>query len=236
MNDQADTNANHQASSSHTEDQPASTEALAWRSSRAVILFLIVAAVLLTADLLIKYYSFKDVGDYPVVIQPVDEPAPADAGAYRFTDNGKDIIINVYTDAAQPIPQSAEGITIIPHLLNLHITLNTGAVFGLGKGGRPVFIGVTAIALFVIGLFFARSKASAWAFHLGLACILAGALGNLYDRIVYSAVRDMFHLLPTTGWYPWIFNLADAALLLGVFIIIIHSYRADKPSQPQQPS
>jgi signal peptidase II len=74
--------------------------------------------------------------------------------------------------------------------------------------------------------------------HFGLALILAGALGNLYDRIMYGAVRDMLYLFPGVKlpfgitWpggnpelYPWIFNIADAALCVGVVLIILTMLR-----------
>ena len=69
---------------------------------------------------------------------------------------------------------------------------------------------------------------------MGLALILGGALGNLYDRVMFNAVRDMFWLLPGVKlpfglrWpggmddaYPWLFNLADVALLAGVGMMVV---------------
>src|SRR5690606_27114508 len=88
----------------------------------------------------------------------------------------------------------------------------------------------------IIGRIFWRSPARAFVLHVALALILAGALGNLYDRLMFSAVRDMFHLFPYAellfGWtwpgpdesrmlYPWIFNLADAALVVGVVAVLL---------------
>jgi signal peptidase II len=114
-------------------------------------------------------------------------------------------------------------ITLIPHVLSLKLITNTGAVFGLGKGFRWVFIVVSFIAIPIIARIFWRSPARARGLHLALALILAGALGNLYDRILFSAVRDMLWLFPSTGMWPWIFNLADAALMAGVAGILLLS-------------
>ena len=210
---------------------------MAWRSPRAVLVFLVVAVGLLAADLVIKYETFEKVGDKPVVIEVTGEDlkGPVTNVPYDFADDGA-VVIKVFDDAAQPIPQSREGVVLVPKILNLHITLNTGAVFGLGKGGRGVFVAVTVVAVFVIGWFFAKSRANEWVFHLGLACILSGAIGNLYDRINYAAVRDMFYLFPGTNWYPWIFNLADAVLLLGVLLVMVHSWRCDKHRKHAQSS
>jgi signal peptidase II len=80
--------------------------------------------------------------------------------------------------------------------------------------------------------------------HLALGLITAGALGNLYDRAMYHGVRDMlrflcfhFHVAPVTilgytypsgpaapdgafDWYPYIFNIADVCLCVGVPLLI----------------
>ncbi|MEM8783257.1 MAG: signal peptidase II, partial [Planctomycetota bacterium] len=87
------------------------------------------------------------------------------------------------------------------------------------------------------------SPGNAWLYHASLALVLAGALGNLYDRVVYAAVRDMLHMLPGVQlpfgmrWpsrggvlgsnevWPWVFNLADVSLLAGVAGVMIETWR-----------
>jgi signal peptidase II len=125
---------------------------------------------------------------------------------------------------------------VIPGLLNFQLTLNTGAVFGTGQGGRPIFIAVSIVAVFVILFLLYRSPANARLYQIGLALILGGALGNLYDRVLYSAVRDMLHMLPSTGLWPWIFNPADVALVLGVALVLLVSWLSEMKLAKQKKS
>ena len=85
---------------------------------------------------------------------------------------------------------------VIPHVLNLQLTANEGAIFGIGKGSRWIFVAVSLVAVGFVGRIFWKSDAKMKCFHVALALILAGAIGNLYDRILYAVVRDMLHLFP----------------------------------------
>ena len=73
-----------------------------------------------------------------------------------------------------------------------------------------------------------RSPIEARAYQVALALILGGALGNLYDRVRFAAVRDMLHMLPSTKLWPWIFNPADVALVIGVGLVLLTSYLAER--------
>jgi len=192
---------------------------LAGRSGTAIARFLIIALVVLAGDLLIKHSAFEHVAGTPVTL-----------------DDGQRL-----TNAAIA---PHEAIPIVPNVLALKLTANEGAVFGIAQGGRLLFIAVSLVALAVISMIFLRSEARMWGLHAALALVLAGALGNLYDRMVFGAVRDMFWLLPGVklpfGWrwpggsdevYPWIFNLADVALLTGIAILMIVMYRGHRQEQ-----
>lgn len=172
--------------------------ARAGASLGAVVLFVSVTAAVLAADLVVKYASFAHVAGRPVV----DVAAAAEDP-------------NFWRDR-----YPHQGVEVIPQVLSLKLTTNTGAVFGWAAGNQWLFILVSLVACVLIAYVFWRSSARAWLLHLGLALILAGALGNMYDRVRYSAVRDMLWLFPESGLWPWIFNVADAALMVGVFTVI----------------
>jgi signal peptidase II len=125
----------------------------------------------------------------------------------------------------------------IPGWLHFHYTVNQGAVFGLGQGQRVLFIGVSLAAIVFLTYLFAASGRQRF-YQVILGMLLAGVLGNMYDRIVFGHVRDMIYALPGWHWpawfhhllpmlppevFPWIFNVADTLLCTGVFLMIVYS-------------
>jgi len=107
--------------------------------------------------------------------------------------------------------------------LHFHVTANQGAVFGLGQGKRILFVAVSLAAIvFIFYLFIASARQRFYQIILGM--LLAGVLGNLYDRLLLGYVRDMIFALPKWDVFPWIFNVADSLLCVGVALMILHSF------------
>jgi lipoprotein signal peptidase len=117
--------------------------------------------------------------------------------------------------------------TFIPGLIEFTVTTNQGAVFGFGQGKRLLFVVVSVAAiLFICYLFVFSGRQRIYQILLGM--LLAGVLGNLYDRIRYSYVRDMIHGLPHwPNLFPYIFNVADTFLCSGVGLMIVYSLLTD---------
>src|SRR5256714_2993061 len=111
----------------------------------------------------------------------------------------------------------------IPGWLEFTVPTNKGAVFGFGAGWRFFFISVSILAtLFLVYLFAHSGRQRLYQVILGM--LLAGVLGNMYDRVVFGYVRDMIHALPR--WpklFPWIFNVADVMLCTGVGLMVLYS-------------
>jgi signal peptidase II len=116
---------------------------------------------------------------------------------------------------------------------NLVLAHNRGAAFSFlsdaGGWQRLLFIGIAVAATAFIVVMLARHS-SERLFSAGLALILGGALGNLWDRIALGHVVDFldFHAF---GWHFWAFNLADSAITVGAGLLILDSLRAAAPAQ-----
>ena len=193
----------------------------AWRSWRAWALLLVVVVLGLGADLWSKAWAFDTVADVPVVLNRTEL---------------------VERPQANPIPWH-QGRQVLPSgLLDFRLVLNQGAVFGLGAQQRGLLVAFSLAAIGVaLGIFGWRTAATSRLAHVGIGLVLAGAMGNLWDRVFIGRVRDFLHLLP--GWnlpfgltwpggsaevWPWIFNLADVLLLVGLGLILLHMHRADR--------
>jgi signal peptidase II len=120
--------------------------------------------------------------------------------------------------------KAADAINVIPGWLRLEYTENHGAVFGIAQGQRWIFLIVSAAALIFLTYLFSTSGRRAF-YQIILGMLLAGVLGNMYDRVVYGYVRDMIHALPMwPNFFPWIFNVADSLLCVGVGLMLIYSF------------
>jgi lipoprotein signal peptidase len=82
---------------------------------------------------------------------------------------------------------SAESRTWIPDVLRFQRSVNSGALFGMGKGLVPVFIFASLVALGFVLFLFATSGPKRRSLHLALSFVLAGSMGNLYDRVFITA-------------------------------------------------
>ncbi len=128
-------------------------------------------------------------------------------------------------------------VTVLPHVLYFSTTLNPGGVFGLGPGHPALFILVSLLALIFITYVFVFSNAAQRILHVALGLILAGALGNLYDRAFNGGqVRDFILLLPR--FWPFDFNIADTMLCIGVPLLMLcwtfQKQPAEQPAEPVQ--
>ena len=118
-----------------------------------------------------------------------------------------------------------ESITVIPGFFDLTRVHNTGTAFGFMNTTdfpfKTVILAAVAIgALAALAMYAATLPASQWLARIGLALILGGAAGNLIDRITEGYVVDFVDLY-WSGWHFWAFNVADAAITVGVALMIL---------------
>lgn len=181
-------------------------------------LLLVLILVLTAVDLASKTIAFKTLAPTPVAL---DRTAVLEA-----------------TELQTLLP-AHEPTVVVPHLLEFKLVLNPGAVFGIGAGKRTFFIIATALAIGFATWMFARwtDRRDRWA-HAAIAMVVAGGLGNLYDRIRFACVRDFLHPLPgvefpfgiSTPWsgrevWPYVSNLADLWLIIGVGVLVLFLWK-----------
>lgn len=109
-------------------------------------------------------------------------------------------------------------ITVIDGILSLRYVENHGAAFSILEGHSYLFIIFAVVFLIALGIWFYRAP-----YQKNIAAILsliaAGAIGNLYDRIVFGYVRDFFEFDFMN--FP-VFNVADIYITLAAVWIIIY--------------
>lgn len=80
---------------------------------------------------------------------------------------------------------------VIPHVLEFQTMLNAGALFGIGRGRTELFLVASSLALLLVLWMFFQSPRKRWLLHIALGGIFAGAIGNMYDRVVVQLTRPM---------------------------------------------
>lgn len=127
---------------------------------------------------------------------------------------------------------------LIPGFFDLHYIRNTGAAFGfLSRADAhfrvPFFIGVSLVATAILLYLFHRfRRADRW-LPIAFSLVLGGALGNLIDRIRLGEVIDFFYVHYKSFHWP-AFNVADVAISVGVFLLVLRMAVLEKvPSGPR---
>ena len=129
------------------------------------------------------------------------------------------------------LPQlDSQPIVIVDGFLRLVHSENRGGVFGLAQGSWLWLILAVGAAIFVLWFAHKKETRGAWTqFALGL--VLAGAVGNVYDRIAFGYVRDFIDVYWRTHHWP-AFNVADSGICVGAFMLAIYAFFLE----PKKPS
>lgn len=121
-----------------------------------------------------------------------------------------------------------ESITIIDNFLNITYVKNTGAAWSILNNNTLIVTIISIIIIsFLIWYIYINSKNNNKFEKIGYALVLGGALGNLFDRLVYGYVIDFIDIYIFNYDYP-IFNLADTFIVIGVIILFISMWRDKK--------
>lgn len=115
-------------------------------------------------------------------------------------------------------------ITLIHNILNILRSENEGVVFGLFPGKTNAFIILSVIAIIAILCVYIWSDKKHIMPNLALGLVLAGAIGNLWDRVWYGHVRDFIDLHAGNKYHWPAFNIADSLICIGISIMVVTSF------------
>ncbi len=128
-----------------------------------------------------------------------------------------------------------DSIQIIPGFFRIIHTENPGAAFGIFADSPSqlklgVLIGFSIIAMVIVSALLWKNSHTMTSTGVGLALILGGAIGNLWDRLVSRQVVDF--LLFYIGPHQWpAFNVADSAIVVGAGLLVIEIVVTKTPTQ-----
>ena len=125
-------------------------------------------------------------------------------------------------ESVVPVP------ALYPYFQITHVA-NTGAAFGLLQGAGSLFMIIAPLV--VLALIYFYPRATTWASRIAIGLICGGALGNVLDRIEYGHVVDFIHY-QIPNLISNVSNLADHAVVLGVIVIFIDSWRTESAAAP----
>jgi signal peptidase II len=118
-----------------------------------------------------------------------------------------------------------------------HLTMvwNRGVSFGLLRADvdmtRWALVAFSIIVSVFLAVWVRRTSRRLTAVALGL--VMGGAVGNVVDRIRFGAVADFIDV--SRLWFPWIFNVADAAITVGIVLLLLDMLLQDKQGAAAAP-
>src|SRR5439155_475805 len=197
-------------------------------------------------DQVSKYLVFKSAHQF---VERSGESSAGPLGApgfsgWQVTDDGKGAqyvivagafkLLGQFTDKHEPAenplaPLRTWGGDTLPKV-------NQGALFGLGgeykRYANSIFAAVSIAAALAIIFWSTRPSTARDAALCGaLGLILAGTLGNLYDRLIFDGVRDFLYF----HWFEWpVFNVADCCLVCGACLLLLQAFWGHPVKQRQE--
>ncbi len=123
-------------------------------------------------------------------------------------------------------------VTVVPGVVDLELSFNSGGAFGLLPNWTPLFIIAALTAVYAI-VRISRHSQTSRGLAAGLGLLMGGALGNLADRLLSPAkeVTDFISVHIAVGGrdYAWpTFNIADTAIVAGAILLLFNIHIVDK--------
>ena len=127
------------------------------------------------------------------------------------------------------LPESFEWLSPYARIVHWY---NTGAAFGMFQNGSMIFMALAFIVICAIIYYFPQVDKHDWSLRLAMSMQLAGASGNLIDRLLHDGkVTDFI----SVGTFP-VFNVADASISVGTVVLLLGVYLQERAAHKQAKS
>lgn len=120
-----------------------------------------------------------------------------------------------------------DSIPVLGEYLKITSHRNSGAAWGIFEGRMMFFYIVTVIVVIFLIYFYKSEAKDNLMMQTGITLLLAGAIGNFIDRLLFQEVVDFIDVLIINYSFP-IFNVADSALTIGVIVLLIEVFITGK--------
>lgn len=139
----------------------------------------------------------------------------------------KSLVRNNIVLGATWLPESLAWLSPYARIVNWY---NTGAAFGIFQNGSMVFGVLAVIVICAIIYYFPQVDKSDWTLRLAMSMQLAGASGNLIDRLTHAGKVTDFISVGTFA----VFNVADASISVGTAVLLLGVYLQERAAQKEK--
>lgn len=122
--------------------------------------------------------------------------------------------------------ESLHSFEVIKNFFNITYVKNTGMAWSLFSN-QTLLLTIVSVVVVIFIIYYIQTNKLNTMYKIIYGLILGGALGNLYDRIMFQYVRDFLDFYIFGYNFP-VFNIADSALTIGIFLLLIQFIREEK--------
>lgn len=122
--------------------------------------------------------------------------------------------------------ESLHSFEVIKNFFNITYVKNTGMAWSL-LSNQTLLLTIVSVVVVIFIIYYIQTNKLNTMYKIIYGLILGGALGNLYDRIMFQYVRDFLDFYIFGYNFP-VFNIADSALTIGIFLLLIQFIREEK--------
>ncbi|MGL4368575.1 MAG: signal peptidase II [Spirochaetota bacterium] len=128
-----------------------------------------------------------------------------------------------------------QRIDVLGSFVQITKIYNRGGVFGIMQGHQMFFLIVSLLVFLLLLLFYVFEKNKNYSFAVAMGLIFSGAIGNILDRLMGKPGVVDFVYIGDDSIYRWpAFNVADAAIVVGAFLLIIVFYLQEKKASAEK--